>query len=110
MGGAGMAWEARDNSRRTYYTRWQRINGKVARTYIGSHTNPEAVNAYRQDVDARSTKRAEREGLKALCSALATIDAHVAVLAAQTALSLYAAGFYCHRRSDWRPRRHYAAD
>ena len=96
-----MGWE------RGYYYRVRKVNGRVVREYIGAGKVAELVA--RMDALEREQRqlealerRHEKEQLNTLDAELKTLNDKVD-LAARAAL--LAAGFYRHKRGEWRRRR-----
>jgi hypothetical protein len=101
-----MAWETR-NGKGRYYTRSERVDGRVKRTYVG--TGELAEIAAGVDVLGRAalTKRAtalerERQQLQARDDAIADLHADGDLL---VRAALVAAGYHRHDRGAWRRRR-----
>jgi hypothetical protein len=106
--GPTMGWEARGCGGRLYYFRYQKVNGRVTRQYIGTGAVAElaaAADALRQ-ADRRAAMEARRAEVASWQAALAPLLelGHVADLLARAAL--LGAGYRQHARSSWRMRRH----
>jgi hypothetical protein len=101
-----MAWERRARGGR-YYTRSQKVAGRVIRHYVGTGPLAEWVAAC--DEEDRRQREELRARRKEAAAAMANVDALVrladeaAELAARAALE--AAGYRQHNRGDWRRRR-----
>ncbi len=101
-----MGWETR-NGRGRYYTRSQKVGGRVVREYVGTGLVGEL--AARSDADDRAHRRAERDRLEKAIAALAGPDAVLAgfsgAVDALAAACLLAAGYRRRHRGEWRKRR-----
>ena len=93
-----MGWD-----RGRYYTRSRKVNGRVAREYLG--TGEAAERAARQDALARQERDARRAAMAELAALGASLDdlAELTDLVARAALA--AAGYRQHHRAEWRRRR-----
>src|SRR5262245_45336373 len=96
-----MGWD------RGYYYRVRKIDGRVAREYIGA--GPVATLVAQQDAierqkreDERADWRAKRAEMDALAAPLDVLN-DLADLLARAAL--VSAGFHQHKRGEWRRRR-----
>jgi hypothetical protein len=89
-----MGWDKGRN-----YTRSRKVNGRVAREYLG--TGEAAEQAARQDTLARQ----EREARRAAMAALAALDALAELTDLLARAALVAAGYRQHHRGEWRKRR-----
>jgi hypothetical protein len=101
-----MAWENRARGG-PYYTRSQKLNGKVVREYVGSAVLGEI--AARMDAEERlrreeeaATWREEQERLEELAGLVDELCEAVETVVRAT---LLAAGFRRHKRGEWRRRR-----
>jgi hypothetical protein len=101
-----MSWERRKRGG-WYYTRSRHVAGRVIRQYFGR--GAAAEEASREDLARRKAREKQRlawqqeEGIStALEARLATFDR-----AAESFLraALYAAGYYLHKRGEWRRHR-----
>ena len=101
-----MAWETRNGSGR-YYTRSHRVNGRIAREYVGTGligelaASEDAVRRAKRERQCQAWN-AERNRLEALES---TVDRFSAGVSALTTAVLVNAGFHRHHRGEWRKRR-----
>jgi hypothetical protein len=100
-----MPWQTRGRHR--CYTRSQRIEGKIQRTYFGCGTEAELAAAL--DAQRRKEQATEREAELALAERLQRLLDAALPLAelAETMLraALLAAGYRQHDRGHWRRRR-----
>ena len=101
-----MAWEKRERGG-PYYTRSKKVNGRVIREYVGGGALGEI--AARMDALERRRReekaalwREEREGLEALDGITEELYEAAETL---TNATLVAAGYYRHKRGEWRKRR-----
>ncbi len=101
-----MGWETRQRGGR-YYTRSRKVNGRVAREYVGTGRFAELVAA--QDVAERRERVAARERerqAEALdAPAFAALAELGRVLDGLAAAFLIEAGYRRHHRGEWRRRR-----
>jgi len=101
-----MAWHIRKNGNRTYY-RSKRINGKPRNIYVGTGYIAEIAAA--EDGARRLQREAELESRRAMQAEWKTADQPIRDVYGMTNLltkvTLTAAGFYLHSRSEWRRRR-----
>ena len=101
-----MAWETR-NGRGRYYTRSRRVNGRVARQYIGAGIAGEL--AAREDAERRAKRDKQRAAWITQKTELLAIedllDAYSGTLFGLTGAVLLHAGFHRHHRGEWRKRR-----
>ncbi len=100
-----MGWETRATGGR-YYTRSRRIDGRVAREYVGCGRKGEL--AAMADAERRAARAADRVAIRAERERVRTIDRAITDLHRSvdqvTRGALLAAGFERHKR-QWR-RRH----
>jgi len=100
-----MAWETR-NGRGRYYTRSRRVNGRVARQYIGAGIAGEL--AAREDAQRLAEREKRRSALMSQKRELEAIEGLVderrKVLGALTGAILLQGGFHRHHRGEWRKR------
>jgi hypothetical protein len=106
-----MGWEARGGGGRLYYFRYQKVNGRVTRQYLG--TGPVAEVAFAADVLGRADRRAAAEARRAeeaswreALAPLLELSRAVDVVVRAT---LLAGGFHRHARS-WRKKRNVNSD
>ncbi len=101
-----MAWENRRGVGR-YFTRSERVGGRVVRHYIG--TGPIAELAAREDARRRREREAKRAALRAERESWDAVEdaASVAYATLGTLIraGLLARGFHQHNRGEWRRRR-----
>jgi len=101
-----MAWETR-NGRGRYYTRSQRVNGRVVRQYVG--TGPMAELIALQDAERQAFRLQEQQAWQREKAAIEASEKAVSRSSAQLwdaiRLILTANGFYRHHRGEWRRRR-----
>ena len=101
-----MAWEKRERGG-PYYTRSKKVNGQVTREYIGGGALGEiaarmdALERRRREEEA-ARWREERERLEVLDGIMEELYEAAETLANAT---LVAAGYYQHKRGEWRKRR-----
>src|SRR2546430_14037636 len=96
-----MAWQKRGSH--YYYYRSTKEKGRVATEYLGRGTR--AVKAAAEDTErqaGRNKERQEQKEWEALDTQVATLDTLITLLSHST---LADAGFYKHRRGEWRKRR-----
>src|SRR5690348_6706633 len=102
-----MAWETRRGKDR-YYTRSQRVNGRVVRHYVG--TGPTGELAATTDALARVERKIEAEAERAAQRRHEELTAPLDELCRLTDLlfkaSLVDAGYHQHNRGVWRRRKH----
>jgi hypothetical protein len=102
-----MAWEKRQGKGR-YYTRSQRINGRVVRRYVG--TGPAAELAATEDALSCVERKVETETEKAKQRRHEELTAPLDELCSLTDLllkaALLSAGYHQHDRGAWRRRKH----
>lgn len=101
-----MAWEARRRGT-TYYTRFQKVDGRVVRRYVGTGWVGELAAAedalHREARErAQADRRTERERLAELDAPLEALDAKAEAL---HRAALVLAGYRQHDRGQWRKRR-----
>ena len=96
-----MAWE------RGYYYRVRRVNGHVVREYVGNGRVAQII-AELDDVEREQRRRAVLKECAEIAK-LDALDADIAALVEITDLvadaALVAAGYYQHKRGEWRKRR-----
>jgi len=101
-----MGWD-----RGRYYTRSKKVNGRVAREYVGTGHLAELIA--RLDALEREERRLKAESLRREKAGLAP-DAELIALIETTDLlaraALLAAGFRRHNRGEWRKRREQGED
>jgi hypothetical protein len=104
-----MGWETRRNGR-TYYYRKERRGRRVVSTYQGRGK----IAALLAELDAldrerRQQERAEAQMARSEFAALAATPPELAMLLAEARAEvvrvLTAAGYYQHKRGEWRKRR-----
>ncbi len=102
-----MGWETRRGREHYCYTRSRRVDGRVARDYLGTGLLADLAAA--QDEQERRSRaarvrlwRREQERLDALGAQLDRTYALTETLAAGT---LLVAGYHRHARGEWRKRR-----
>jgi hypothetical protein len=99
-------WERRERGG-LYYTRSRKVNGKVAREYIGGGVLGEiaarmdAEERRRREVEAAAW-REEQERLEELAGLVDELCEDVEIIAQS---ALLAAGFRRHKRGEWRRQR-----
>jgi hypothetical protein len=90
-----------------YYTRSQKVNGRVVREYIGTGRVAELVA--QMDAINREQRHLERLDLRHEKNQLANLEEDVKALCETTELvaraALLATGFHRHKRGEWRKRR-----
>ena len=100
-----MAWETRAGSGR-YYTRSQRVSGRMVREYVGQ--GPIAELAHQMDADDRIDREAERKAFEAVQSRDAELDrkldSFIELSEAVASGLLILAGYHLHKRGNWRKR------
>ena len=101
-----MAWETRKRGGR-YYTRSQRVNGRVVREYVGCGEHAEmAAETDAQQRAVREEQRqkwnAEKANFEQLEELVESLDAGCTSVMRSV---LYAAGYHQHNRGEWRKRR-----
>ena len=101
-----MAWEKRERGG-PYYTRSKKVNGRVIREYVGGGALGEIAARMdtlerRQREEEAALWREERERLEALDGITEELYEAAETLANAT---LVAAGYYRHKRGEWRKRR-----
>jgi hypothetical protein len=90
-----------------YYTRSKKINGRVAREYIGRGRDAEliaqmdAIQREKREME-RAIRRAERAKLEALDTRVKELNDWADLLARA---ALVIAGFRQHNRGEWRKKR-----
>ena len=101
-----MAWETRARGGR-YYTRSNRVEGRVVREYVGC--GPAAERAAQADLEVRRVRESRRAAEMAERKALEDIDQKVAryhrAADGLTAGVLVNAGYHRHNRGEWRHAR-----
>ena len=101
-----MAWENRKGVGR-YYTRSERVGGRVVRHYIG--TGPVAEFAAREDEQRRREREARSAAQRAEREAWEDVEERASdayrKLGTLIQADLVARGFHQHRRGEWRRRR-----
>lgn len=99
-----MGWE-----RGRYYTRSKKVNGRVVREYVG--TGRVAELAARMDTIDRERRRMEALAIRQERTALeldADLEALIEMTNQMAQAALLAAGYYRHKRGEWRKRREQA--
>jgi hypothetical protein len=101
-----MAWEERKRGT-TYYTRSQKVDGRVVRQYVGTGWVGELAAAedalHREARElAAAEQRTERERLAELDAPLEVLDAKVEAL---YRAAMVLAGYRQHDRGQWRKQR-----
>jgi len=100
-----MAWETR-NGRGRYYTRSRRVNGRVARQYIGAGIAGELAAC--EDAQRLAEREKQRSAWMSQRQEMEAIEGLVGdrrkALAALTGATLLQAGFHRHHRGEWRKR------
>ena len=90
-----------------YYTRSKKVNGRVVREYVGAGRTGEL--AARLDDLQREQRRLEYAEVRAHRAELDALAATIKGITEMTDLvakaALMAAGFYRHKRGEWRKRR-----
>ena len=101
-----MAWETRKRGGR-YYTRSQRRNGRIVREYVGSGLFGELCAE--KDAEGRAERKRQRDAWLAEQEEFEALDARVSEVdeacAALMRDALEQAGYYQHKRGEWRKRR-----
>ena len=107
-----MAWETRPNSTGRYFTRSQRVGGRIFREYVGAEGSPTAQLAAAEAVLRQEHRERERAERRTERERLAALDAPVLALGALSdallGATLVAGGYRQHDRGDWRRRRAHA--
>jgi hypothetical protein len=90
-----------------YYTRSKKVNGRVVREYVGTGRVAELVAEMdaieRQEREAeRAARRAKRAELDSLYGPVNALNDLADLV---TRAALMAAGYYQHKRGEWRKRR-----
>ena len=101
-----MSWETRRGSKRPYYYRAQRVNGRVKKICYGSGTK--AAAAARQDAEARAARTADASTALALETELAPLNDRMRQLDEEVDLLMEAVlmtANYYERHGAWRRRR-----
>lgn len=93
---------------RLYLYRYCREGNRVVRIYAGAGEQAEQLAAQDQarrqaDQEARAGQKAQKEWVAVMDQELDTMCRTLDLLAQAT---LVASGFYCHKRGEWRRRRH----
>lgn len=105
-----MAWESREGSNRKYYTRSRWVNGKVKREYVRrdiAHLIAEldAMERLEREQEAQEQRRERAERDAYYRDVFAPLDALDAQCQAAIHAEMTAAGYYLHKRGEWRKRR-----
>ncbi len=100
-----MAWETRSGSGR-YYTRSQRVNGRIVREYVGQ--GPLAEWAHQTDMNDRLERDEKRNDFDAVRGRDAELDgkldSFIELSEAVASGLLILAGYHQHKRGNWRKR------
>jgi hypothetical protein len=92
--------------RRWYYYRQWKVGGRVRKSYVGDAGTPEAERAAALDAERRARRLAGWEELRQAQArwgqAEAPLLGFVALADRLGAAALCTAGFYQHRRGEWR--------
>lgn len=100
-----MAWETRSGSGR-YYTRSQRVNGRIVREYVGQ--GPIAEFVHQMDIEERLERDATRKAFEAVQCRDAErdkqLDSFIELSEAVASGLLILAGYHLHKHGNWRKR------